>query len=60
VKRVLESSLAKGARIIQDDLYPIRVDSINRTAVLDEAGNVRPEAVEALSKENDTQVTKVA
>jgi hypothetical protein len=60
VKRVLESSLAKGARIMRDDFYPIRVDSVNRTAVLDEAGNVRPEAVEALSKENDTQVTKVA
>lgn len=59
VKRVLQSNLAKGARIMRDDLYPIRVDSVNRTAVLDEAGNVRTEVAEALGKENDTQVSKV-
>jgi hypothetical protein len=60
VKRVLETNLTKGARIMRDDLYPIRVDSVNRTAVLDEAGNVRPETAETLGKENDTQVAKVA
>jgi hypothetical protein len=59
VKRVLESNLSKGERIMRDDLYPIRVDSVNRTAILDETGKDRTEATEALSKENDTQVVKV-
>jgi hypothetical protein len=44
---------------MRDDLYPIRVDSVNRTAILDETGKDRTEAAEALSKENDTQVVKV-
>lgn len=45
---------------MRDDLYPIRVDSVNCTIVLDEAGNVRAKAAKALGKENDTRVTKVA
>lgn len=60
VKRVVEANLVQGARILRDDLYPIRVDSVNRTAVLDETGNIRIGAAEAFSKENDTQVAKVA
>ena len=60
VKSVLEMNLDKRVRIMRDDLYPIRVDSVNRTAVLDETGNVRTGTADALSKENDTQVAKVA
>lgn len=60
VKQAVEANLVQGARILRDDLYPIRVDSVNRTAVLDETGNIRTGATEALSKENDTQVAKIA
>ena len=60
VKQIVETKLVQGARILRDDLYPIRVDSVNRTAVLDEANNIRTEATEALSEENDAQVAKVA
>lgn len=54
VKQTVEANLVQGARILRDDLYPIRVDSVNRTAVLDETGNIRTGATEALSEENDT------
>ncbi len=40
MKRVVVANLTRGARILQDNLYPIQVDSINRTVVLDEAGEV--------------------
>ena len=60
VKRVMEASSVAGVRVLRDDLYPVRVDGINRTAVLDEAGNVRNGAAEALGMENETQVAKVA
>ncbi|KAH8586401.1 hypothetical protein B0O99DRAFT_695540 [Bisporella sp. PMI_857] len=60
VKQAVEANLIRGARILRDDLYPIRVDSVNRTAVLDETGNIRTGAIEALSEENDTQVAKIA
>jgi hypothetical protein len=45
---------------MRDDLYPIRVDSVNRTAILDEAGNIQAGAAEVLGKENDIQVAKLA
>ncbi|CZT52860.1 uncharacterized protein RSE6_14254 [Rhynchosporium secalis] len=60
VKRVVEENLVQGARILRDDLYLIRVDSVNRTAVLDETGKIRTEAIETLSEENNTQVAKIA
>ena len=60
VKRLVEANLTRGARILGDDLYPIRVDSVNRTAVLDETGNVRTGAAEAFGTENDAQIAKVA
>ena len=59
VKRVLEANLVTGMRILRDDLYPIRVDGVNRTAVLDESGNVRTGAAEAFGMENETQVAKI-
>jgi hypothetical protein len=60
IKRVAEAKLERGARILRDDLFPIRVDNVNRTAVLDERGNVRSSVAEDFGKENDTQVAKVA
>ena len=60
VKRVVGASLMRGARILRDDLYPIRVDGVNRTVVLDEAGDIQTGAAEALGKENDTEIAKIA
>ncbi len=61
VKRVVGASLTtRGTRILRDDLHPIRVDSVNRAAVLDEAGVILTGAAEALGKENDTEVAKIA
>jgi hypothetical protein len=60
VKRVAETKLAPGARILRDGLYPIRVDNVSRIAVLDEENEVRVEITETLGRENDTEVAKVA
>ncbi|KAF6527839.1 hypothetical protein HZS61_008141 [Fusarium oxysporum f. sp. conglutinans] len=60
VKRVAETKLAPGARILRDDLYPIRVDNVSRIAVLNERNEVRTEIPEMLGRENDTKVAKVA
>jgi hypothetical protein len=59
VKQAVEANLVQRVRILRDDLYPIRVDSVNRTAMLDETGNIRTGAIEALGEENDTQVAKI-
>lgn len=53
-------AMARGVRILRDELYPIKVDNVNRTAVLDESGVVRPGAAEAFGQENETTVAKVS
>jgi hypothetical protein len=54
VKEIMESNLTQGVRILRDDIFPIRVDSINRTAILDENREIRAGVTDALAKENDT------
>ncbi|GKU05935.1 unnamed protein product [Fusarium langsethiae] len=60
VKRVAETKLGQGTRVLRDDLYPIRVDNVNRIAVLDERNEVRAEITKMLGRENDTEVAKIA
>jgi hypothetical protein len=60
VKEVAEAKIGAGARVLRDELYPIKVDSVNKTAVLDEKGEIRAEATAVLSEENDTTVAKIA
>jgi hypothetical protein len=60
VKRIAEANLTQGARILRDDLYPIRVANVNRTAVLDEMNEVRRGVAVAFGQENDTQIAKIA
>ena len=60
VKQGAEKTNASGARVLRDELYPIKVDSVRRTAVLDENDNIRDGAAEAFGQENETTVAKVA
>ncbi|SCO54574.1 related to reverse transcriptase [Fusarium fujikuroi] len=60
VKRIAETKLARGIRVLRDDLYPIKVDNVSRTAVLNEMNEIRTEAAETLGRENDTEVAKIA
>ena len=60
VKQVAESKIATGVRVLRDELYPIKVDSVNRLAVLDANGEIRSGAAEAFGQENETTVAKIA
>jgi hypothetical protein len=60
VKQVAEGKIAPGTRVLRDELYPIKVDNVNRLAVLDDEGNIRAGAAEAFSQENETTVAKIA
>lgn len=59
VKRTAEAIATRGARVLRDELYPIKVDNVRRTAVLDETGAVRSGVTEAFGQENETTVAKV-
>jgi hypothetical protein len=60
VKKVAEATIGAGARVLRDDLYPIKVDSVKKAAVLDEQGEIRAGAAAAFSEENETTVAKIA
>jgi hypothetical protein len=60
VKKAAEVTAVSGTRILRDELFPIKVDSVNRLAVLDENGMIRNGAAETFSQENETTVAKIA
>jgi hypothetical protein len=60
VKRATEKTAAKGVRVLRDQLYPVKVDNANRTAILDQEGKILPRAAEALGNENDVHIAKIA
>jgi hypothetical protein len=60
VKKVAETKIGVGARVLRDELYPIKVDSVNRAAVLDEKDEIRAGAAAAFSEENEVTVAKIA
>ncbi|KAM9873891.1 zinc knuckle, partial [Verticillium dahliae] len=59
VKQLVEAKLPRGARMLRDELYPVKVDYVSRMVVLDEANTIRSGAAEEIGKENDVQVAKV-
>ncbi|KAI3277363.1 transcriptional regulator family: Zinc finger, CCHC-type [Penicillium roqueforti] len=59
VKKVAEEKIGTGARVLQDELYPIKVDSVKRAAVLDENHDILAGAAAALGEENETTVAKM-
>ncbi|KAI1839719.1 hypothetical protein JX266_014065, partial [Neoarthrinium moseri] len=46
--------------MLRDQLYPVKVNNVNRTAVLDEQGIVLLGAEEVLGQENDVQIAKIS
>lgn len=60
VKQAAQKTSAPGARIMRDQLYPVKIDNANRSTVLDEDGTIRPESMEALGKENEVRIAKMA
>ncbi len=60
IKQTAETKMPAGVRILRDELYPIKVDNVNRLALLDESGEIQSGATETLGQENDATVAKVA
>jgi hypothetical protein len=60
VKEAAEKITVPGVRVLRDQLYPVKVDNANRTAVLDADGNILPGATEALGTENEVNIAKIA
>ncbi|KJZ68148.1 hypothetical protein HIM_12462 [Hirsutella minnesotensis 3608] len=63
VKEAAQKTVARGTRVLRDQLYPVKVDNAKRTACwsqLDAEGNVLPGAAETLGAENNiTTIAKI-
>ncbi|KJK85253.1 hypothetical protein H633G_10910, partial [Metarhizium anisopliae BRIP 53284] len=60
VKEAAERTAVPGARVLRDQLYKVKVDNANRTAVVDGEGNILPGAEEALGAENNVKIAKIS
>lgn len=60
VKEAAQKTAIPGTRVMRDQYYPVKIDNVNRTAVLDESGTVLPGAAEALSSENKVNIAKIS
>ncbi|KOC07778.1 hypothetical protein AFLA70_340g000881 [Aspergillus flavus AF70] len=60
VKKVAEAKIGAGARLLRDELYPIKVDSVKKAAVLDEKDEIRAGAAAAFSEKNEVTVAKIS
>lgn len=45
--------------MLRDKLYPIKVDSVNRTAVLDKNSDIRVKAAAVFGEEKKTTIAKI-
>lgn len=59
VKEAAQKTAAEGVRVLRDQLYPVKVDNVNRTAILGQDGKVLPGAAQVLGKENDVHIAKI-
>ncbi|KJZ68744.1 hypothetical protein HIM_11864 [Hirsutella minnesotensis 3608] len=59
VKEAAQKTAVTGARVMRDQLYPVKVDNVNRTAILDRECNVLQGASEALGAENNVTICKI-
>lgn len=60
IKKAAEKTAVMGVRVLRDQLYPVKVDNANRTAILDQDGKALPGVTETLGKENDVHIAKIA
>jgi hypothetical protein len=60
VKEAAQKIDIPGIRVLRDQLYPVKIDNVNRTAVLDADGNILLGAAEVLGKENNVSIAKIS
>jgi hypothetical protein len=59
VKQAAEKAKVEGTRVLRDQLFPIKVDGVNRCAVLDKHSQLCPKIAEKLGKENKVEIAKL-
>ena len=59
IKDAAQKIVPEGARVLRDQLYPIKVDNIKRIAILNNDGTLQAGIAEKLGAENNVNIAKV-
>jgi hypothetical protein len=59
VKKAAEQSKPEGGRVLRDQLYPVKMDSVAARAILKPDGSLREDARANLEEENDVKIAKI-
>ena len=60
VRRAATTALMEGARVLRDQLYPIKINNVRTDAILQPNGVVKEDALAALNDSNNTQLAKLS
>lgn len=60
VKQAAQGITKLGARVMREQMFPVKIDSVARAAILEQDGSVKEGVIEALSKENEVKIAKIA
>ena len=60
VKKAATAVAIDGARVLRDQLYPVKVNNVRTDAILQPSGEMKEDVVAALNGGNKTQVAKVS
>jgi hypothetical protein len=55
----MERNMIPKAQILQNALYPIKVNNVKQTEILDEKGGIRVGVTERIGQENETTIGKI-
>jgi len=58
VKEAAQKSAVAGTRVLRDQLFPVKVDNINRSAILDKGGEIRTGAMETLGRKTTSALPR--
>ncbi len=60
VKKAAKKVVVSGARIMRDQLYPLKIDNVNRIVILNQDGSIRDGVAKTFGKENNVHIAKIA
>ena len=60
VKQAATATAVEGARVLRDQLYPVKINNVRTDAILQPNGVVKEDALAALNDSNGTQLAKLS
>ena len=60
IKRAATATVMEGARVLRDQLYPVKINNVRTDAILQPNGLIKEDALATLNDSNNTQLAKLS